>query len=343
MNEDVSKILTVPVSNGMDPASMMAMQQNSMFNNPWAYLILLSIFQNGGFGNRFGNGGAAGAVVATDIDAKLNSLANQISQNQSTDSIISAIQGNSFAQSQLAQNLNVDYNAIVQAINGVNMAIAQTAANTGMSIAGVQNAISSGNLNIIQSMKDCCCSIKTEVLQQGFNSQLQTVEQTNLLNSNISNQGYENRLANLNQTNTLNNSITNQGYENRLANLNQTNTLNSSITNQGYENQIRTINQTQDILLGVRAENTLTRASIDAFRSAWEQGRYADLLQKNNALQDKLNVLEIQSAGTAAVAAAVAPLQAQVNSIAAHQLPTYPQAFIPGYPVTLTKADTTNP
>jgi hypothetical protein len=83
MNEDVSKILTVPVNGGMDAASMMAMQQNSMFNNPWAYLILLSIFQNGGFGNRFGNGvgpgvggAVAGGVIASDVDAKLNALAN---------------------------------------------------------------------------------------------------------------------------------------------------------------------------------------------------------------------------------------------------------------------------
>ena len=139
--EEVDKILTVPTNQGLDAASLMAMQQNQMFNNPWAYLILLSIFQNGGFGNRLGGGmGPGGAVVATDIDAKLNSLANQISQNQSTDSILSAIQGSSFAQSQLAQNLNVDYNSIVQAIGGVNMAIAQTAAQTGMSIAGVYNS-----------------------------------------------------------------------------------------------------------------------------------------------------------------------------------------------------------
>ena len=295
MNEDVTKILTVPT--GMDTASMLAMQQNSMFNNPWAYLILLSIFQNGGFGNRFGGGmGPAGAVVATDVDAKLNALANQISQNQSTDSILSALQGNSFAQSQLAQNLNVDYNAIVQAINSVNMGIAQTAAQTGLSIVGVQNAVSAGNLNIIQNLKDCCCNIRTEVQQQGFANQLQTVQQTN--------------------------------------------TLNSAITNQGYENQIRTINQTQELLTGLRAENTLTRASIDAFRTAWENGRYADLLEEKNALRDRLNVLEIQAADTAAIAAAVAPLQAQVNTIAAHQMPTYPQAYIPGYPLRETTAST---
>ena len=285
--EEVDKILTIPQQSGMDAASVMAMQQNSMFNNPWAYLILLSIFQNGGFGNRFGNGGgAAGAVVATDIDAKLNSLSNQISQNQSTDSILSAIQGNSFAQSQLAQTLNVDYNSVVQAINGVNMAIAQTAAQTGLGIAGVQQAISNGNLNIIQNMKDCCCGIKTEVLQQGFNNQLQTVEQTNTLNSNI----------------------TNQGFENRLSNVNQTNILSSAITNQGYENQIRTINQTQELLTGMRVENSLTRASIDSFRQAWEQGRYADLLEEKNNLQNRLNLLELQNSETAAINAAIAPL-----------------------------------
>lgn len=281
------KILTVPMNQGLDAASLMAMQQNQMFNNPWAYLILLSIFQNGGFGNRFGGGmGPGGAVVATDIDAKLNALSNQISQNQSTDSILSAIQGNAFAQSQLAQNLNVDFNTVQSGIGGLNMAIAQVGAQTGLGIMGVQQAISNGNLNIIQNLKDCCCGIKTEVLQQGFNSQLQTVEQTNTLNSNI----------------------TNQGFENRLANLQQTNTLGSQITNQGYENQIRTINQTQDILLGVRAENTLTRASIDSFRQAWEQGRYADLLEEKNNLQNRLNLLELQNNETAAINAAIAPL-----------------------------------
>ena len=281
------KIVTVPMNQGLDAASVMAMQQNQMFNNPWAYLILLSIFQNGGFGNRFGNGGSpAGAVVATDIDAKLNALSNQISQNQSTDSILSAIQGNAFAQSQLAQNLNVDFNAVQGGIGSLNMAIAQVGTQTGLGIMGVQQAISNGNLNIIQNLKDCCCGIKTEVLQQGFNSQLQTVEQTN----------------------TLNNSITSQGFENRISTLNQTNTLGSAITNQGYENQIRTINQTQDILLGVRAENTLTRASIDSFRQAWEQGRYADLLEEKNNLQNRLNLLELQNNETAAINAAIAPL-----------------------------------
>lgn len=275
------------MNQGLDAASVMAMQQNQMFNNPWAYLILLSIFQNGGFGNRFGNGGSvAGGVVASDIDAKLNALSNQIAQNQSTDSILSAIQGNAFAQSQLAQNLNVDFNAVQGGIGGLNMAIAQVGTQTGLGIMGVQQAISNGNLNIIQNLKDCCCGIKTEVLQQGFNSQLQTVEQTN----------------------TLNSSITNQGFENRLAVLGQTNALSSAITNQGYENQIRTINQTQDILLGVRAENTLTRASIDSFRQAWEQGRYADLLEEKNNLQNRLNLLELQNNETAAINAAIAPL-----------------------------------
>ena len=159
------KILTVPMNQGLDAASLMAMQQNQMFNNPWAYLILLSIFQNGGFGNRFGNGGpgiggaVAGGVVATDVDAKLNALSNQIAQNQSTDSILSAIQGNTFAQSQLAQNLNVDFNTVQSGIGGLNMAIAQVGAQTGLGIMGVQQAISNGNTLTLQ-IKD----LRTDLL-----------------------------------------------------------------------------------------------------------------------------------------------------------------------------------
>jgi hypothetical protein len=80
------------------------------------------------------------------------------------------------------------------------MAIAQTASQTGMSIFGVQNAVTNGNLNIIQNLKDCCCGVKTEILQQGFNSQLRTEQQTNILNSNITNQGYENQIRTINQT-----------------------------------------------------------------------------------------------------------------------------------------------
>lgn len=310
-----NKVLTVPVNTGLDSASIMAMQQNQMFNNPWAYLILLSIFQNGGFGNRLGNNNGAGTVVATDIDAKLNNLAAQISDNRNTDTILSALQGNAFAQSQLAQDLNISRNTLVEAINTVNMGIAQLGTTTGMGIAGVQNAISNGNLNMIQQMKDCCCTLRTETQRVGFDSQLQTLEQTN----------------------TLNTSINNQGFQNQLQIERQTNSLVKGISDQGYENQLRTITQTQDILTGVRAENTLTRASIDAFRSAWENGRYQDLLQRNNALQDKLNLLEVQAATNATVAAAVAPIQAQVTSIAAHQPLTYPQVYTPG------TATTTNP
>lgn len=312
-----NKVLTVPVNTGLDAASMMAMQQNQMFNNPWAYLILLSIFQNGGFGNRLGNNnGPAGAVVATDIDAKLNNLAAQISDNRNADTILSAIQGNTFAQSQLAQDLGVSRNSIVDAINTVNMGIAQLGTSTGLGIAGIQAAISNGNLNIVQQMKDCCCTLRTETQRVGFENQLQTVEQTN----------------------TLNTSINNQGFQNQLQIERQTNALSKGISDQGYDNQLRTIQQTQEILTGVRAENTLTRASIDAFRTAWENGRYQDLLQKNNVLQDRLNMLEVQANTNAAVTAAFAPLQAQVSSIAAHQLPTYPQAYIPGYAVNLAKA-----
>lgn len=268
---DSDRIITIPTpqNGGMDAASVLAMQNGQQFNNPWAYLILLALFQNGGFG---GNGGDRFA----ELQAQINDNANASLLNQS-------LQGNSFALSQLAQNLNVDYNALTQAINSVNMSILQTANNTNMSIAAVQAGIAAGNLNLIQQMKDCCCQTQTTLL------------------------------------------------------------------NQGYQNQIQTINQTNDLQTALRVENGLTRAEIASFRQAWEQGRYADLLEQKNELQERLNLLELQNGTATQIREAVVPikqtlglLESQVMNMSARQLPTYPQTFIPGTPVNLTTSTTSN-
>jgi hypothetical protein len=59
----------------------------------------------------------------------------------------------------------VDYNALQGAIGGVQMAISQLGAQNGMGFAGVTNAINLGNLNLVQQLKDCCCGIKTQILE----------------------------------------------------------------------------------------------------------------------------------------------------------------------------------
>lgn len=179
---EVDKILTVQ-SGGTDSATAMAM----MNNNPWMYLVMLALFGGGGFG--FGNRGGVGAGVAAngvldmETQNKLNSLQAQINDNNNNQWAREAITGvgarSDFAISQLAQNLGVGVAELRNAIGSVNASIAQLGAQNGMGFAGVTNAINLGNLNLVQQLKDCCCGLKTQVLEQGYQGRIETINQTN--------------------------------------------------------------------------------------------------------------------------------------------------------------------
>lgn len=179
---EYDKILTVPSGGGSDTATAMAM----MNNNPWMYLVMLALFANGGFGFGGGNrGGVSPGAAALDIETqnKLSSLQAQINDNNNNQWAREAIQGNTFAISQLAQSLGVDYNALQGAINGVVLSINQLGAQNGMGFAGVTNAINLGNLNIVQQLKDCCCATQKQILEQGYQGRIETINQTNELST----------------------------------------------------------------------------------------------------------------------------------------------------------------
>lgn len=163
---------------GTDSATAMAM----MNNNPWMYLVMLALFGGGGFG--FGNRGAGAGVAMNGIldmetQNKLNSLQAQINDNNNNQWAREAIQGNTFAISQLSQSLGVDYNALQGAIYNVTTAINQLGASNGMGFAGVTEAINLGNLNLVQQLKDCCCATQKQILEQGYQGRIETINQTN--------------------------------------------------------------------------------------------------------------------------------------------------------------------
>lgn len=74
-------------------------------NNPFAYLMFLALFRNGGFG--FDGNGAAATTQGVETQAQLNAIRTQLQDNQNAECIKSAVQGNGFALSQLAQTLNL--------------------------------------------------------------------------------------------------------------------------------------------------------------------------------------------------------------------------------------------
>lgn len=235
------KINILPFNSGTDSATAMAM----MNNNPWMYLVMLALFGGGGYG--WGNRGNDNGILNMETQNKLNSLQSQINDNNNNQWAREAIQGNGFAISQLAQNLNVDFNALSGAIISVNAAIAQLGAQNGMGFAGVVNSINLGNLNLIQQLKDCCCGTQKQILEQG------------------------------------------------------------------YQGRIETINQTNDLLTGMRVESGLTRTEVAAFRQAWENARYQDVVAEKTRLQTELDLLR-QSQGTqAAISSAVTPMQQELQ------------------------------
>lgn len=137
--------------------------QNQWMNNPFAYLMFLALFRNGGFG--FGGDGHNGAVNTQGIEmqAQLNAIRTQLQDNQNADCIKQAIQGNGFALSQLAQTLNIDFNTLQKCCCDVQAAIQQVAGQVGFSAERVINAVNLGDCNVIQALQNCCCQTQRQI------------------------------------------------------------------------------------------------------------------------------------------------------------------------------------
>lgn len=66
-------------------AAMMGGGMNSWMNNPFAYLMFLALFRNGGFG--FGGDGVGTATQGIETQAQLNAIRTQLQDNQNADCI----------------------------------------------------------------------------------------------------------------------------------------------------------------------------------------------------------------------------------------------------------------
>lgn len=158
-------------------AAMMNGGMNNWMNNLFAYLMFLALFRNGVFG--FGDGHGAGvATQGIETQAQLNAIRTQLQDNQNADCIKSAIQGNGFALSQLAQTLNIDFNTLQKCCCDVQAAIQQVAGQVGFSAERVIAAIERGNSGLLAAVKDCCCQTQKELIQMAGDIKLQNCQMT---------------------------------------------------------------------------------------------------------------------------------------------------------------------
>ena len=160
-----------------DWGPMTAMMNNNWMNNPFAYLMFLALFRNGGFG--WGNGNGAGpATQGIETQAQLNAIRTQLQDNQNADCIKSAVQGNAFAISQLAQTLNINFNTLQKCCCDVQAAIQQVAGQVGFSAERVINAVNLGDCNVIQALQNCCCQTQRQIADFRADIQLQNCKDT---------------------------------------------------------------------------------------------------------------------------------------------------------------------
>ena len=152
-----------------------AMNMNNI-TELFAMGILASMFgwNNGGFGGGFG-GGANGVGF----------LANQMNNDNGRDLIMQAVTSQGEQSRQATQTLSTmlgqDFNLVNSGIQAVQTSLATIAAQQGMTPLQVINAIQSGNASLSHQLCECCCNMRQQVAEQGYQSQLRTVEQTNAL------------------------------------------------------------------------------------------------------------------------------------------------------------------
>lgn len=131
-------------------------------------------------GNGFGGNGNGAAAASLGAQATANANAAQI---------IQAINGTDADVRLLATTLNSDVDSVRLAINTVQGAIQTVGSQLGLTSQQVINAIQSGNASIASQLCQCCCQTQQQIMAQGYENQLRTVEQTNALGGAINANG----------------------------------------------------------------------------------------------------------------------------------------------------------
>ena len=167
---------TYVFGNSDNSALMAAMANNGGFGGGggwWAWIILMALWGGNGFGR---NGQDTQEILAT------------LNGDQGRQMLMSAIEGNGTAISQLASTLHCDVNAIQTALNAVQASICQVGNTVGMTGMQIVNAVQAGDANLASQLANCCCENRLLTTTQGYENRIALAEQTSFLGAKIDNQ-----------------------------------------------------------------------------------------------------------------------------------------------------------
>ena len=167
---------TYVFGNSDNSALMAAMANNGGFGGGggwWAWIILMALWGGNGFGR---NGQDTQEILAT------------LNGDQGRQMLMSAIEGNGTAISQLASTLHCDVTAIQSALNAVQASICQVGNTVGMTGMQIVNAVQAGDANLASQISSCCCENRLLTTTQGYENRIALAEQTSFLGAKIDNQ-----------------------------------------------------------------------------------------------------------------------------------------------------------
>lgn len=246
-----------------NPLAMAAMMRDrddaDMWNNPFAYMMMMGMMRYM-YGADWNNRDNGADVQRAEIQSQIESLRNQMADNQNSNLLMGAIQGNGNDLKMLASNLNCDFNALQNSICGIQAGIQQLGCQVGFSAERVINAISQGNLQMTIALKDCCCQTQQNIIKMGYDNQLGQKDIVNQMQ-----QGF---------------SYTNTGIERAASNL-------------GFQMQ-------QDKCDIIRAGENNTQRIIDTLTGHWSQeqaNEIQDLKFKNSQLQQNIYFANLMNGG----------------------------------------------
>lgn len=133
------------------------------------------------------------------IQSQLDAMRSQIAGNQNSSLVMDAIRGNANTITQLASNLNCDFNALNNAICCVRSGIQEVAGNVNFSAERVINAINLGDANLTSALQNCCCQTQQNIIKMGYENQLGQKDIVNQMQTGFSqtNSGLERAASNL--------------------------------------------------------------------------------------------------------------------------------------------------
>ena len=246
-----------------NPLAMAAMLRDrddaDMWNNPFAYMMMMGMMRYM-YGADWNNRDNGADVQRAEIQSQIESLRNQMADNQNSNLLMGAIQGNGNDLKMLASNLNCDFNALQNSICGIQAGIQQLGGQVGFSAERVINAISQGNLQMTIALKDCCCQTQQNIIRMGYENQMGQKDIINQMQ-----QGF---------------SYTNSGIERAASNL-------------GFQMQ-------QDKCDVIRAGENNTQRIIDTLTGHWSQeqaNEIQDLKFKNSQLQQNIYLANLMNGG----------------------------------------------